>query len=422
MFYKARSTTSGLGDTIHISGPLGEQFTLKILLIIIICRITWHPVVLTHSFTRKNLQTDSVKLILQQLESLDIKFINDFVRESTTHVLAKKRNTPKTLQALIDGKYIVQQDSFLQAIISVADPRPNGKSQLEVNFDDFWPNALNHLPPQGNEPTQVSVDAYSPDLERQTVFQGYTFLFIDKSQHSNLFSPISNGGGKALLKEVEPGVTVIHEFVGYIKSIAHEEGLGEFEDGSEGAGVVLVEYLNEGPTNEWYTHFITQVSQLLNHRPITQSEFLDAILRKNASVLRRPLEPAPSGVPPSSAGKACFPKIKPKNYTDIEQRVQFLTGRRYNRSLQSPRPIAPLLPTPLLNRLQTKLENLGGVLPVDTRASMKQWIYQMNLKRSQFKRIMTLSTRLPKSRVCSYHKGTRVLSNHNQLPRNLALN
>ena len=81
------------------------------------------------------------------------------------------------------------------------------------------------------------------------------------------------------------------DFVRYVKSIAGEKGLGSFEDGSEGKGVVLVRYIPaKGSGVEWYTNFFTSVSLRLDHRPIEQSEFLEAILIKDASILRRPLE------------------------------------------------------------------------------------------------------------------------------------
>jgi len=96
----------------------------------------------------------------------------------------------------------------------------------------------------------------------------------------------------------------VADFVGYVKGIAGEKGLGEFEDGSEGKGVVVVRFNPvKGAGTEWYSDFNRQVSLFLDHRLIEQNEFLDAILGNDASVLRRPLELEPSGVeaPPSTA-------------------------------------------------------------------------------------------------------------------------
>jgi hypothetical protein len=132
---------------------------------------------------------------------------------------------------------------------------------------------------------------YAPDPERQDIFDGYTFIFYDEAQHNNLLAPITNGGGKSILESVLPEKTNVDEFVRFVKSVAGEKGLGRFEDGSEGKGVVLVRYLPaKGGHVEWYTKFLTAVSLRLDHRPIEQSEFLEAILIKDPSILRRPLQ------------------------------------------------------------------------------------------------------------------------------------
>jgi hypothetical protein len=212
----------------------------------------------------------------------------------TTHVVTKKRNTAKGLQALINGKYIVTE-SFLDAVVRAAESPEDGdgteSSALEQDFDQSWPNALEHLPPPGGEPVQHSNETYAPDDGRKDIFEGYTFIFYDPTQYNNLLAPITNGGGKALLEHVTPDKTEVDDFIRYVKSVAGEKGLGSFEDGSEGKGVVLVRYVPaKGAHVEWYTNFFTSVSLRLDHRPIEQSEFLEAILIKDASILRRALQ------------------------------------------------------------------------------------------------------------------------------------
>jgi hypothetical protein len=225
-----------------------------------------------------------------QLEQLDIKFLTEYV-PTTTHVVSKKRNTSKGLQALINGKYIVS-DSFITAIIAVAAfsedrAEPCG---LEQNYDAQWPDALQHLPPRGGEPIERSSSAYIPDSGRQAVFDGYTFIFYDMAQFDNLLPPITNGKGKAVFAEVIPQKTTVDEFVRYAKGVAGEKGLGSFEDGSEGKGVVVVRYVpSKGPHLSWYSEFFKSISIQLDHRPIEQNEFLEAILSNDASILRRPL-------------------------------------------------------------------------------------------------------------------------------------
>jgi nijmegen breakage syndrome protein 1 len=220
--------------------------------------------------------------------------------------VAKKRNTSKGLQALIDGKFIVHNDSFYKAIVTAATSDGTGPSPLEENFEANFPDPLKFLPPKGDEPTERGETAYAPNPNRQDMFDGYTFVFYEQRQHSTLFAPISEGHGKVLLREVIPDETTVDDFVRYVKDVAGEKGLGEFEDGSEGKGVVVVRFNPvKGAGSEWFADFSRQVAQYLDHRLIEQNEFLDAILGNDASVLRRPLLPESSGIvaPPPTAGK-----------------------------------------------------------------------------------------------------------------------
>lgn len=139
------------------------------------------------------------------------------------------------------------------------------------------------------------------------MFEGYTYIFYDQSQFNNLLAPITEGRGKALIRQVIPNETTVNEFVGYVKGVAGEKGLGEFEDGSEGKGVVVVKYSPaKSMTSPWYEKFCQEVAMHLDHRLIEQNEFLDAILNNDASVLRRPLpyeQQSGTMAPPPSAGE-----------------------------------------------------------------------------------------------------------------------
>ncbi len=266
-------------------------------------RIRWAHFALTFSFTGKQLRNNEIEGIAEKLESLDIKTLTTYMRESTTHVVARKRNTSKGLQALINGKFIVD-DSFVDAIVEAAAKDAEGNSKLEADFDASWPGEKEHLPPQGAEQTQRPSSAYAPDTSRQEIFEGYTYIFYDEAQFDNLLAPITNGRGKALLRKAEPNSTTLVDFVRYVKSAAGERGLGEFDDGSEGKGVVVVKYQPmKGDTLPWYENFARVVALALGQRLVEQSEFLDAILHNDASVLRRPLEddPTSTATPTSSA-------------------------------------------------------------------------------------------------------------------------
>jgi hypothetical protein len=265
--------------------------------------------VLAFSFSSKTLKPDTVDKLRDRLEQLDVKFSMDYQVGHTTHVISKKRNTSKGLQALINGKYIVT-DAFVDALENAAttpgDDSSVQGSVLEGDFDGNWPDPLQYLPPRGGEPVERPNAAYAPNDDRQEVFDGYTFIFYDNGQYDTLLAPITNGKGKALYFEVKPDETTVDDFILFVKTEAGEKGLGSFEDGSEGRGVVVVRFIPaKGEHIDWFTRFFTDVSQRLDHRPIEQNEFLEAILENNAAILRRPLEteasrPEPSGLPTSS--------------------------------------------------------------------------------------------------------------------------
>ncbi|CZT11440.1 hypothetical protein WAI453_004544 [Rhynchosporium graminicola] len=267
-------------------------------------RFTWIPMALTFTFSTKERKANPYPALYDRLGPLDIRVLVDYEREHTTHVVARKRNTSKGLQALINGKYIVYHDTFIEAlVVATTSEEIDCPAPLELDFDSHFPDPLQHLPPRGEEPTERGAEAYSPSPSRLDMFEGYTFVFYEKQQHENLLRPISEGGGKVSLREVVPDQTTVDEFVIYVKGVAGEKGLGEFEDGSEGKGVVVVKYNpSKGAGTEWWAEFNRQIALVLDHRLIEQNEFLDAILGNDAGVLRRPLlneDPGLVAPPPS---------------------------------------------------------------------------------------------------------------------------
>lgn len=231
----------------------------------------------------------------QLLEPLDIKFTQDTDLADATHVFSKKRQNPRVLLALIKGKHVVNQgfiDAVARAAMSEADENGIETSPLERDYEGSWPDAAKHLPPRTDGPESDQPDeAFAPDERRREIFDGYTFIFYDKKRHEDLSHVITSGKGKALLREVEPEKTDMDDFVLYVKSVAGEKGLGEFEDGSEGRGVVVVRYLPQGlESSGWYLDFYNQVALRLDHRPIEPRDLLPAILKVEPAQLRRPLE------------------------------------------------------------------------------------------------------------------------------------
>ena len=274
------------------------------------------------------MQTRPFAALKDRFEQLDIKLLPDYNAQQTTHVVSKKRNTAKGLQALINAKHIVT-DTFLDAVVAATDiPETEdglpGPSALEQDFKNNWPNEIDHLPPRGGEPVQHPDEIYAPDSRRAGIFDGYTFIFYEPSQFNTLLAPVANGGGKALLQEVTPEQTVVDDFIRYVKSVAGEKGLGSFEDGSEGKGVVLVRHTpSKGAHVQWYANFFIEVSLRLDHRPIEQSEFLEAILIKDATILRRPLEveSAPNTQEPPRRTRARQPETAASKGNPVSQDV-----------------------------------------------------------------------------------------------------
>ena len=258
------------------------------------CRIKWKPVVLTFTFPTKDTKGGKDPLIpaRSRLEELDIKTIVPYITDATTHVVAAKRNTAKGLQALINGKYIVD-NSYLDALVYATTPgnfdEPESVSPLEEDYVANWPSPREYLPPPGREPGQRPSELFEPNPDRGEVFLGYTFVFCNLRQFENLQAPINNGAGKALLFTITNGETSAQEVIRYVKNVAGEKGLSEFEDGSEGKGVVVVRFQGDKGFEDWAIDLQHEVALTLDQRLIEQNEFLDAILINDATKLRRPL-------------------------------------------------------------------------------------------------------------------------------------
>jgi hypothetical protein len=263
-------------------------------------------VVLSFSFSSKEMRVeDPLAKVRARLENLDIKTIIPYLVDQTTHVVQSKRNTAKGLQALINGKYIVQ-NSYIDALVYATTPtdleNDASASPLELDFDSAWPDPTEHLPPAANEPISRPAAAFAPNPSRVNVFEGYTFVFGDPSQFENLQAAINNGQGKALLYQVKDGETTAEETVQYMRSAAGQKGVGAERD--EPGGVVLVRFRSKGQFEPWSIDLGNEVALMTDQRVIEQREFLDAILGNDASPLCRPLpreegeSQAPTPAPP----------------------------------------------------------------------------------------------------------------------------
>ncbi|KAJ5981850.1 hypothetical protein N7522_013478 [Penicillium canescens] len=249
-------------------------------------RIKWEPVVFSFSFSSREMRaSDPLIHVRSRLEDLDIKTVIDYLVGHTTHVVQSKRNTAKGLQALVNGKYIVN-DSYIDAVVYAATPSDlenlESLCPLEIDFESSWPDPTEHLPPAGKEPVNRPATAFAPNPARLNVFEGYTFVFGDRSQFDNLQAPVNNAQGKALLYEVENGVTTAAEIVRFMEKSARGNGVGS-ERRSSG-GVVLVRFRSPGEHESWSIEIGNEVALMTDQRVIEQREFLDAILKASSQV------------------------------------------------------------------------------------------------------------------------------------------
>ena len=257
-------------------------------------RIRWKPVVFAFSVSAKQQEKNRDPLldIRSRLEALDVKVTIPYVIGKTTHVVATKRNTPKGLQALINGQYIVTNafvDALFKAATAAEPDVAESEAPLEQDFEAAWPDAIQCLPPPSQEPNPSPAEFLVPDSRRSTVFEGYVFVFCDRNQFENLLPPITNGDGKALMYEIENGRTTADDLVRYMRRAAGKKGSEDFRNGDETGGVILVRFRAAGEWEKWSIELGNQVAQALDQRLIEQSQFLEAIVLNNARMLRRAL-------------------------------------------------------------------------------------------------------------------------------------
>jgi hypothetical protein len=251
--------------------------------------------VLTFSLTPKEMKTkDPLKPKRDRLEQLDIKTVLEYVTKYTTHVVAAKRNTAKGLQALINGRYIVDEP-YVDALVYAATPadlaEEENASPLEQDFDTAWPKPENFLPPAGKEPTVQPPESYAPNRQRENIFESYIFVFVDQAQFETLMPVITAGHGKALLFNVTPGRTTVEEALMYVRNAAGDKGFGDSSDEKTEGGVIMVRHNKvDKEWASWFNNFLSGISVALNQGAIVQGEFLDVVLANDPSRLKRSVD------------------------------------------------------------------------------------------------------------------------------------
>ena len=233
---------------------------------------------------------DALRPKRELLEPFDIKIVQSFVFNQTTHVVAVKRNTVPGLQALITGKYIVDH-SYIDALVFATTPEDlegdENLSPLEKDFDAAWPDPQQYLPPKGKEPTDKPSESYAPDSSREKVFEKWTFVFLEPGQHEIVLPAITTGHGKALLFNLEPGKITADDVVTYMRNAAGEKDFGSFNQSTDVGGVIMVKPTLKGEWAKWGDDLVNEVALKLDQKYIDQADFLDAILANDASSLRK---------------------------------------------------------------------------------------------------------------------------------------
>ncbi|KXL50264.1 hypothetical protein M433DRAFT_61505 [Acidomyces richmondensis BFW] len=194
-------------------------------------QLEWREIILTcTNVSKKNKGNkedaefeDSLEGKKQQVldAGLDVKVVSEYVTNRTSHVVGKKRNTAISLQALVQGKWVVGY-GFLDALTKTA--RKEDKNvilPLEFDFNAHWPHEQDYIIEAGANELQPRPNHYLlPKPERAEVFQGYTFIFLSQSQYDQLRPVVTAGGGTALLFVVTLGQTKVDEVVNYIREVA----------------------------------------------------------------------------------------------------------------------------------------------------------------------------------------------------------
>lgn len=245
--------------------------------------ISWMPCNVTFGLSKKQLKAGELNPWRNQLRDLDIRTSGDYVPGQTTYLVAQKRNTSKSLQALLEGRHIVNE-LFFSVVQMVTCPKNgnemevDGVSELEEDFQAKWPKPAQYLPEKGREPTEQPDETYQPNPERRKMFDKHTFFFFTQSQYDTLLPVVTTGHGKALLLQTTPNVTTIEEGYDFVKN-----GIG-----ATGKAVIVQSNI-EDEENLWLFDYVEELSFRCGQSSANQSDFLDAILAVDTSKLRKPV-------------------------------------------------------------------------------------------------------------------------------------
>lgn len=259
--------------------------------------LRWKSVVLSVTNLSKGAKKSSDALAVQRakMEQAGVKLTTSYLPNSTTHVVAKKRNTAMGLQALIQAKWVVT-DAFIDALFSAckreagtgADGQPY-QSPLESDFDGNWPAENEYIVPVGDEPAKRPDEALLPKLERSTIFQELTFVFLSQAQYDQLMPVITVGGGKASIFQYRPDETSVQDVVAFVADLAGVKIRGRFQLSQQGYSNTIVVVRIADNASGRSASFMRELDIALDQRSMEQSEFFGAIVDIDTSSLQQSL-------------------------------------------------------------------------------------------------------------------------------------
>lgn len=359
-----------------------EEYTIKLGSYEPLFRLVWRPVVLSFTNLSKGAKSkgDPLGSYKEQLGGVDVKLATDYVTNTTTHVVAKKRNNAPALQALVQARWLVT-DAFVDALAKAAERDEldaNGDpkmSPLEEDFDSHWPKEEEYLVPSGPEPVPREQSYVKPVTERADVFHDFVFVFLLHSQYDSLMPVITGGGGKAVLWAFKSGQSKVEDLVDHVKELAGRKGDRRFVLSQQaGNGGVVIVRVNE--ERHQAQSFIHDLDLALDQRSIEQSEFLDAILTVDASGLRKQLpETQSSQEEPSDTTAAPAPPLQSSNrgepQTDREMQDDAAPAREEHESTQQGAAEEPAPATKKKNRRIVTKSRFHGFDDFDTSQFIK---------------------------------------------------
>ncbi|OQN96133.1 hypothetical protein B0A48_18048 [Cryoendolithus antarcticus] len=276
---------SAANFSIRLGREYGESFVLE-----------WRAVVFTCGNLTKSQKTkkDPLEEYRAALEDCDVKLVTECVANQTSHVVATKRNFTQGLQALLQGKWVIGY-AFLEKLGEVSQRRgkdANGEdvvSLLEEDYEQYWPKVEQFITPPGSEPVPRPETMMKPDPKRVDMLAHFTFVFLSQAQYDNLMPVVTTGGGKAMLWEVDTGVSEVEELLQYVVKLAgvKERRRPRLTQTSGEGGVVVVRLQHRD--DDWSVRFLQAMETELGQRSAEQNEFLDAILTVTPSDLCKPL-------------------------------------------------------------------------------------------------------------------------------------